>query len=1395
LARSDAIVAALKAVPGGRYAAPNTGMGRVAPVTAEMLYPNPYSTANNAASYLPRPPGVFTDGAFSPMSPIQPTPVDEPPFPGGMPGPRWWQYRVGWNLPTPPGTEGLKLTSFENLKILSEKYSIARSCIDIRIEEIRSLEWDITLTTDAAKAYQGDRNMMRDFGERKAQAKRFFRHPDPDFWNFDSFLNAFLEEIFVYDALSLVFRPKFGSVFGRGGRGLLGSDLDSLNLVAGMTMRPLVDIHGGIPRPPAPAYQQFLYGVPRSDYMTIATGADIDQGGLAGAEVNEFSSDIMLYAPYWRRRETPYGFPPVERALLPIISGLQKQEFQLDYFTEGTIPAVYISPGDPNITPTQIGELQNALNALAGDPAYHLKVVVLPPGSKVEPQRPVDLSDSFDFLVMNQVAMAFDIQPTELGIIPNIGSTPSGPGASSVRFAGQEKRDIKSRVSAKPLLKWICDIFNYVLQDICKQPDMQFQFEGLVDDEDKQAITELGVQQVQNGIASIDEIRERLDLPPWGLPETSEPVLFTATGALPLGMSTELIQSTIQSNNTAGQGTNSGQSKPAKKPNIRRGGQTTPNGNHPAPVAPHREPVGMTGTPQHAAAAGAIQSPTPRTGGSAARNPVAGSRKKNPTPSPRTISGKAVTAELQALTRHLRKGREITTWNPVNIDDRVLGMIAEDLAKGVMLDVAVSRAESFALKDDATDQRREFTEDEPLANAISGDDSDDMGVDDDKDDDDDGGEKIAVPDALKDREFPGWEHDLELVSAYKEKIREAFDDAGSRSTDLKKKAASGLMYVPATVLHGLLGDTVREVFTDMMNTMWTHAWNLGYEGAKSLVTGREPDFECKHEGDHLQGFLGTEGVHWLDQIVRTGLGGSQARAEVIARTEVARALNAGALQAYRDAGVQHKHLLVAPGDLDEVCKNAAAQGAIPLDAIFPGGNPPFHPQCFCMAAPVDINTISPHIHHADKFVQEDESRVAWLLIRAKDEDGKYRYLLQQHDDGSWGMPGGSTHVGESGWAAAVREATEELGELPELSVRALLHHVDPDGVRVYLYLCECSFFRPKLNGSTPEETRGTGWFRQKEVKDLDLTPKFRDDWDHIIHDALAGLKEEHPKYLQVDENGERLDVVTNPVQNPQGGGGRWNYPHRGDATEVPGPGVMPFPVNRRPGGGQNAGEMGAAEPPGWEGESETFTDAPANVNDGDYPRRRIRNRPASRFPGQGSELQDKYPAGGNSKQPPGQSVGAVTGVPPSGVTKGAADFNDPNPVEAEHVYLQLAKNFPPDAIAWVKHAKWIGPVWIPWDRIDTDSKDSWAASHQPGKVKEFQDAILAHAGHVAPSVLVQEPNSNRAFIVDGHHRAVARENLKQKVLAYVGNIDPKDRQAALETHAKQFHSGSDPENK
>ena len=96
-----------------------------------------------------------------------------------------------------------------------------------------------------------------------------------------------------------------------------------MRLVSGPTIRPLLDYaRRKAPAARARVTSSSLYGVPRSDYQTVITGSDIDDYGLTGAEVNQFRADVMLYAPLVPRRETPYGLPPVERALLPIISGL-----------------------------------------------------------------------------------------------------------------------------------------------------------------------------------------------------------------------------------------------------------------------------------------------------------------------------------------------------------------------------------------------------------------------------------------------------------------------------------------------------------------------------------------------------------------------------------------------------------------------------------------------------------------------------------------------------------------------------------------------------------------------------------------------------------------------------------------------------------------------------------------------------------------------------------------------------------------------------------------------------------------------------------------------------------------------------------------------------------------
>lgn len=525
---------------GGVASAPNTQLSPMAQDLAHAMgiptQPAASSSAPASSSNgwgdayggfgLPRQPDVFTDGAFTPYMPVPSVPVDVA-EPGRQPYPRREEYRVGWNLPVgQPGTEGLKLADFNTLRTIADLYSVARACIEFLKAQITSLEWEIMPTKDAAKAMRNDKGAMKDFGKRRAAAVKFFKRPDPDYFSWQTWLSDVLEETLVYDALSIVIREKRGKGLGKG---LLGSDLDCLNLINGPTIRPLYDVSGGRPRPPAVGYQQYLYGVPRVDLWTMITERDLDESGLRGSEWKAFGGNQLMYVPATPRRWTPYGFSPVERALIPIMTGLQKQAYQLDYFREGTIPGVFISPGGANadMSSTQIRELQTALNAIAGDPAWKHKILVLPADSHVTPMRSQALADALDEIVMAQTCMGFGVQPMQIGIMPKVSATTS-PGAANqmAKMSG----DQQDRTTIRPKVIFLATIMDYVLTEICNQTDMRFVFDGMEEEEDEETKTNLLIMQVEHGLATIDEARDELGKQPFGETKTSDPGWGTATG-------------------------------------------------------------------------------------------------------------------------------------------------------------------------------------------------------------------------------------------------------------------------------------------------------------------------------------------------------------------------------------------------------------------------------------------------------------------------------------------------------------------------------------------------------------------------------------------------------------------------------------------------------------------------------------------------------------------------------------------------------------------------------------------------------------------------------------------------------------------------------------------------
>lgn len=94
---------------------------------------------------------------------------------------------------------------------------------------------------------------------------------------------------------------------------------------------------------------------------------------------------------------------------------------------------------------------------------------------------------------------------------------------------------------------------------------------------------------------------------------------------------------------------------------------------------------------------------------------------------------------------------------------------------------------------------------------------------------------------------------------------------------------------------------------------------------------------------------------------------------------------------------------------------------------------------------------------------------------------------------------------------------------------------------------------------------------------------------------------------------------------------------------------------------------------------------------------------------------------------------------------------------AGQVIAQLEEDYPPDALAWLRHARVSGPRYVPLRDIDWSDRHTWTSYRQPRRVAGFLDTMTRKAAkgeRLKPALVVATPG--RAFIGDGHHRGLAQ---------------------------------------
>jgi hypothetical protein len=150
------------------------------------------------------------------------------------------------------------------------------------------------------------------------------------------------------------------------------------------------------------------------------------------------------------------------------------------------------------------------------------------------------------------------------------------------------------------------------------------------------------------------------------------------------------------------------------------------------------------------------------------------------------------------------------------------------------------------------------------------------------------------------------------------------------------KVSPGTALPEEMLRQGALGEALANLRVDLQGVSETSVTEIGDQLAASVAAGENT----------------AQATARIDGVLH-----DEKRAEVVARTEIARAMEGAMLAMAKATGGMDKEWLDAPGACP-VCVANAAQGAIPLTRPFNSGDqhPPAHPRCRCATALVPYDT-------------------------------------------------------------------------------------------------------------------------------------------------------------------------------------------------------------------------------------------------------------------------------------------------------------------------------------------------------------------------------------------------------------------------------------------------------
>jgi hypothetical protein len=487
---------------------------------------------------LPRNP-LLASVPFAPGLPLIPGALNPLHPDTGRPAPRRYEYLVAQNI----NVSENRLVPFKTLRAAADQIDILRRCIEVRKAKISGLEWDIVLSDAASERIisESGGNHLRAMADARAKftpeiarLRKFWETPDPaNGLGFIDWLNMALEEIDVLDAWAIW--PQ----------ATVGGEIRGLQILDGSTIKPLLDDRGMRPDPSTgPAFQQILYGFPRSEFS-----ATLDDEAADG----EFSSDELAYFVRNRRANSVYGYSPVERALPLADIYLRRQQWLRAEFTDGVMPKTWLElPESAQLTPEQIRAYENIFNDdLAGQTEQRNRMRFLIPGAKMQFEQGYSekFSDKLDDYLITSITGHFGVLPTEIGF-----SAKSGLGGSGHQDG---EASAAEQIGIIPTARWMSQMISALSYRWLGMPrELEFRLSSSERTNDEN-IAKRDDLRTRNGSQTINENRADLGLPLLDSPEADMPIFVAGASVFmmtPDGMvaaGTSLDENGVQDQPTA----------------------------------------------------------------------------------------------------------------------------------------------------------------------------------------------------------------------------------------------------------------------------------------------------------------------------------------------------------------------------------------------------------------------------------------------------------------------------------------------------------------------------------------------------------------------------------------------------------------------------------------------------------------------------------------------------------------------------------------------------------------------------------------------------------------------------------------------------------------------------